>query len=178
MAAFIVSAADFVTRPYDIPNVTESPDLDDFLEVNEAKVLRELFGQTFYAEIKAGLEAGSPDQIWVDLRDGKAYEYCDSTYYFEGLKKILIPRLFQLWLRETENTSTTSGVMANTIEHGVKVSPAGRFIRAYNDFARMVGNCNEQENTLYGFMEANDDTYENWDNQLFRNPGRINEHGI
>ena len=178
MATLIVQLTDFEQRPYRIPNQTESKDLYAFIEVAEEKILRELFGHDMYEELEDQL-SGTPGAVWVALRDGAEYAYNSQNYKYGGLKAILVPRIYSEWITETRDKYTDVGVVYNTSDNNERVSPARRIVEAYNAYARLVGDYWNQCNTLYGYMEANEADFPDWDpDNLFDPPGRINEFGL
>lgn len=171
----LVALTDLENRPYRIPNQTESKDLLNFVRTAEVRIVKELLGITLYNAYVTGLEAATPDQKWVDLRDGAEYTYNSVEYEYAGLKNLLIPRIYSEWLRETRDKFTDVGTVYNTSERSERVSPARRIVECYNEFASKVGGFYEQCNTFYGFVSVNEADYPDWQ---FSYPERINDFGL
>jgi len=155
----MITTEHFLDRPYRIPNIEETKDLQAFIDYHEAKLLRAIFGTTLYNLFVAGIGAPTPEQKWVDLRDGKVYSYNSTDYEFLGLIELLKSYIYAKWLKENEDKVTNSGVMRNTVDKSEHVGGWERYVSAYNVFSSMAGNIDRQENTFYGFMYANWEGY-------------------
>lgn len=175
----IVEPSDFTARPYRIPNREESQDFIDFLENYEARVLKDILGYSLYHAFKTALAGGSPADKWVKLRDGAEYTQFNTLYKYEGMKALLVPYLYSMWLKETVEKHTAEGVLinSNSVIQGTgttnteSVSPSRKISSAYNHFSDQVGDWKNQGNTLYGFLTANIADYESWH---FTEPGTMN----
>lgn len=88
---------------------------------------------------------------WLMLRDGVRY-YSDPSWVWGGMKKLLIPYIYALWLRDTHDDHTKVGVVIRTAENATVISPAKRISRAYNEFASTAGSFYYQRNTLFGYL--------------------------
>lgn len=169
-----VELADFLDRPYRIPNQDESTDLENFITAKEEELLRDLLGTTLYDAYIAGISAGSPAQKWVDLRDGKNYTYGGVTFHFAGLDACLIPAIFALWVKETSDQFTASGTVRNApVLNGTAVSPARRISEAWGRWLTLVGSECQYWDSLYGFLVANATDYD-FDGTDWVTPGSMN----
>lgn len=171
----MVELSNFDNRPYRIPNQEEFKDLTDFIEAAEIAILKKLFGITLYEAYVAGIAAPTPDQKWVDLRDGTTYTYNEVEYEYRGLIELLVPCIYSMWLQENRDTVTSAGVVMKSSDRADRLSPGWRITRAFNDYSRQVGDFWHQEGTLYGFMKVNEDNYPDW---VFEPPGTMNEFGL
>lgn len=179
-----VVLSDFENRPYKIPNQEESKDLQNFIDVAEEKILKQLFGVVLYDELVEGTDMTESliAQKWLDLRDGGTYQFSgsDLTYEYKGLVSFLVPYIYSQWLTETRDKYTNSSTGYNVSDKFERVSPARRIVESYNDFYRQVGHYYNQWNSLYGFLVVNEATYNDFDGSLFDigEAGSINEFGI
>lgn len=156
-----VELTDFLERPYRIPFQEESTDLEAFVQAKEAELLRDLLGTTLYNAYKAGIGAGSPDQKWVDLRDGKDYTYAGVLYRFHGLDTLLIPAIFALWVKENSDVFTVSGTVRNSpAQNATAVSPRRRIGEAWGRFQDLAGSECDWRDSLYGYLLAYQDDYD------------------
>lgn len=174
-----VSLADFTARPYRVPNQDESTDFIDFIGAAETELVKRLLGHTLYTAFIAGLGEDPVPQKWTDLKVGKAYEYADKQFMWVGMKNLLVPAIFSMWVEENRDKFTNTGTVFNVADKSEHVSPAHRIVRGWNTFAELVGGPNAHVNTLYGFIYATNkaaaETYADW---VFEPPGFINEFGL
>lgn len=127
------------------------------------------------------------DNRWLKLKKGADYVYNYKTYEWVGMKKMLIPYIFSMWLRDTFDNNSGVGVVVAKGENSKVINPGNRIARTFNEFSRIAGNCKEKENTLYGFLDQEgfvgtfddtfDETFQTFNaylNFVFKNPGRMN----
>lgn len=171
----ILALSDFEVRPYRIPDQEENKDLLDFIEAREEDILRGLLGTATYNEFVTAI-GGSPAQKWIDLRDGETYTIGDTEYEYRGLVDLLVPCVFALWVKETNDKYTNSGTVRNSpAMNSTALSPSRRISEAYCKFLEKVGDeCNHEDN-LYGFMYANQADYPDW---VFKCPSPMNQFDI
>jgi len=136
--------------------------------------LRQLVAE-LYDDYVAGIAAGTPDQKWLDLRDGDTYTYGGEEFQYKGLDDLLVPCIYALWVRETSDKFTNSSTVRNTLMNATAVSPGRRIADAYGKFIKKVGHCYDYKDTLYGFLTANYTTYPNW---RYKEPGSMNDFDI
>lgn len=89
-----------------------------------------------------------PDDRWLMLYNGAMFG--KSTWV--GLKKMLIPYVYALWLRDTYDDHTKIGVVRRTAENAMIIDPTKRIARAYNMFSVYAGNYYRQYNSLFGYL--------------------------
>lgn len=172
----LVALSDFEDRPYRIQDQEENKDLESFLASTEEDILRKLLGTALYNDFIAGIGVGSPDQKWIDLRDGDVYTYGGVEYEYKGLVDLLVPCIFAYWVKETNDKYTNSGTVRNSpAMNSTAISPARRISEAYARFCSKVGNECEYCDTLYGFILANESDYPDW---VFKEPEPMNQFDI
>lgn len=160
-----VTASDFNTPPYDLPNLQGNSTFDDFVDTQEEELLVDLLGRFLYDAFITGIDGIEEEDIeerWIRLRDGYTYKHLNRTYHWYGLKKMLIPYIYSRWLEyNTEHTTGVGVIVANT-ENSTLTSPIFKIVRAWNEFVDMaVGNYEYGygDNSLYGFLYNSEDTY-------------------
>jgi hypothetical protein len=168
-------ASDFDQQPYNIPGIASNNSFVAFEAEYSEKVLKEILGYTLYTAFAAGLLEDPIPAKWTDLKNGKVYTYSGKTYQFTGMKKLLIPYLYEQWWRNIYEGLTTNGITIPKVENGESASPAQKLSSSHNRFCDLVGNECSHMNTLYGFLYANLSTYEDLD---FTAPEKINVFGI
>jgi hypothetical protein len=173
---------DFHAMPYNIPASTDAPEaLTDLIPRKEKDALTKVLGAALYNDFINGLFTnGNPAtpiaeddilQKWKDLRDGANYTIGTKEYRYDGVKNFLIPYIFQGWLEDNYDNLSTLGNSTASVENAQMIAPGRRIVKAYNSFSKLIGNCHQRCDTLYGFLNANKDTYSNWN---FTDPGLKN----
>jgi hypothetical protein len=137
-----------------------------FIEQYEPQLLRDVLGYPLYKAFAAGLAAGSPDQRWVDLRDGKEYpDYSGYTQRWDGilikksptvLKQSMIANfVYWHWMRNQVSISTNIGEVAPASENSIVITPASKMVRAWNQMIDWI--CQMHE-----YLQINETTYPEW----------------
>jgi hypothetical protein len=138
--------------------------VNHMIDKYEIIFLREVLGIKLYNEYKTGIAAGSPDQKWLDIRDGKEYELNGMWYRWRGLKegsttltkKSIIANFVYFWYtRDVVSFQTPVSESSGKTENSVIVSPAQKQSRAWNE---MVEGVNE----LVFFLSNNLATYDSY----------------
>lgn len=171
-----ITPDNFNQTPYNVP--ADQVNTDSFQAYMDSKVemiLKKILGVKLYGQFIKALEDDYPAEKWVSLRDGAEYECHGVTYEWEGLEKLLIPFIYAHWLRDTFDNHASTGISVSKVENAEMISPALRIVQAHNDFWKRQGNCNNQENSLYGFMIANEADYPDWD---FTDIGPMNRFNL
>lgn len=160
-----VDVTDFNELPYKIPNQNEAREFVTFIEKEETKILKKLLGIDLYNEFIEGLAtSGEVEERWTELRDGVEYEYNGVTYEYLGLVDLLVPAIYSIWVQTTYRRFTSSGVIVNKGQQNTEaVNPSYEIVQNWNEYVKKVGGVCGQEGTLYGFMTANEDDYEDWE---------------
>lgn len=177
-----VQKSDFDYRPYNVPykqlgNYDEHGTLIDdemseefaaYVTEKEPEILKKLLGLKLYNEFTEALLEDYPDDKWLELRDGVEYEHCKIDYEWVGMRKLLIPYIFAMWLRDNFDNYDENGVTLPKVENAEPVDPALRIVTAWNKFYKMAGEgyglCDYNfKNSLYGFLTVNKaEKYPDW----------------
>lgn len=245
-----VTAEDFDLQPYNIPNLDKVEDnFASFIDREEEKRLRKLFGNMFYDAFVAGLAALPPqweqtitpdgydlndlvvngsniyksltaDNValtsdvaswevqaanrWLLLREGGAYLYYNRPQKWYGMKRLVTPLIYAMWVRYDVHRLTGMGVVASMkSENANTVGVAQTIVQAYNEYSDFaVGDCYvsdflfpvrrlwpELENSLFGYLYINsadfDDVvasaFSDFKSYLiysFIHPGKMNAFGL
>lgn len=176
MTPIFIDKVNFNTVPYKIPNQEEETSLDDYLANKEAELLENLLGYEFTQELFDQYESsGTPEAKWIAFVDGAEYTFNSKVYKWCGLRKLLIPAIYAEWLGDTFDKLTNIGVGINNKDNFTVISPATRIGRAWNIYSELCGASYWQENSLYGYLEANKDDFSDyWDGYFNQYPGSRN----
>lgn len=151
------------------PEVAERLTL--FIEKYEDEFLRDVFGFSFYKALKSQW-ANYPtvDQRWLDLFDGKEYEYSGRSKQYRGLLfentdgfssgtgQMMSPvanYVYWHWLKDQTTQTVGLGEVSSKSENASLVSPATKMVRAWNEMSEWV-------DELYYFMQTNYADYPEW----------------
>lgn len=188
-----VTAENFVTPPFDLPNLDQGDLFENFIEEQEEKVLKEILGRYFTSKIIDGLTVVSPAvpaERWTKLKNGEDYVINGITYHWDGFEKLFTPYIYAMWLKQTVNSTSANGVLETESENSIKVSPAVKFSEAFNTFSELVGDYDCLEDTLYGYLYSKNETFAadvtdagygdlfDYLNNQFEAPGFVNSVGI
>lgn len=175
--ATILQTSDFAGGEYKIPN-QEEVDLSTFITTNQARILKQLLGITFYNAFIAGLEAGEVAAKWTALKNGGEYTFATITYKYEGIIDLIKPRIFSDWIAYRTEKLTSAGVITPDPTNA-KMSGPARIIGKYNaEYFRKLGDAWDHKNNLYGFLYANRETYTEWEESEWCPRGRVNSLGL
>ena len=195
-----VTAEDFQTAPYLLPNMDADQNFADYIDQEERERLKKLLGRTLFNSFMDGLysdvvnltarDEQDIEQRWKDLRDGVSYTYGGYTYYWEGMEKLLRPYIYAMWIKhDSDKYNGSGGVNIPSSENASIVSPGGLIVRAFNEFSYLAGNECRQEDTLYGYLFNSGDTFAGdigedftsiqvYMSCRFQDPGRMNIFNI
>ncbi len=157
-----VDSTDFTDIPYKIPNQEETRAFVDWIESEEAKILKEVLGLPLYNSLIEGWEtSGGPEQKWTDLVEGADYDLYDTTFHYGGLVDFLKPEIYSRWILLNYRKLTSSGVIINQGQQNTTVqNPDVEFAQYHNEFVEKIGNICNQRNSLVGFLTVNEDDYQ------------------
>jgi hypothetical protein len=158
--------------PYSIPDAENDGSLEDYIDEMEANILRKTLGNAFFTSLVAGRESV---QKYMDVVGGKAYVLNNIECVWQGLKKTLKPYIYAMYLRDTYDAHTKSGIVITKTENSEVINPTRRIVSAYNVFARQIGARGCKENSLYGFLASAPTEY---DNVQWKDPGFMNEFNL
>lgn len=169
----IIDVSDFDDRPYKVPNQDESPEFKDFIEDAETKILKSILGYTLWKEFTDAVDASEVPaapalaQKWIAIRDGNEYEYGDKTYKYQGLKDLLKPAIYALWMPHGAYKWSNVGMQQNLprkdntgADVSVGVDMLEFQVQYWNEYALKVKGY---KNAFYGFMIDNEDDYDAWE---------------
>lgn len=131
----------------------------------EPRFFGELLGLDLYNAFKAGLAVVSPatpEQRWIDLRDGKQYvDPAGKQVVFEGLGNSTTKvspaanYIYYWYQRGKASTTTGSGEVLPYLENGIRFSPANKMVQAWGEMVRM------NYSTIH-FLRSNAEVYPEW----------------
>ena len=163
---YFVRPEDFHDIPYLIPDQEENAgNFTAFINAEKTKVLKKIFGLALYTQLQDAWQADPEPTsgIWFDLASVSGpllYEFADVQYEYKGLRSLLVPYIYSRWCKENMSKLTHSGFVTAVQDENQLISGADRIVKAYNAFIEELnGGCDEVENTLYGFLQANLDDY-------------------
>lgn len=175
-----VDASDYDVLPYNIPNLNSLSDqFSAYVDEQEEIILKRLLGYQLYTEFVAGIAATPLANKWKNLRDGAEYTYLDVTYRWDGMKALLKPFIYSVWLRDTFDSHSGGGIIISGPENAEVISPNTRIVRAWNQYCMKAGASSRyngyldwfddfevdnlygiaMRNTLFGFLYANSSDY-------------------
>lgn len=152
---FVVQT-DFDGLKYNLPNLSDyGSALQTFIDDEEEKNLRKLIGGKLYSAFIDGLDVVDPvvpEQRWIDLRDGKVFEYNDDEIVWVGMKKLLTPLIHSKLLDSTfvKNTGVTPAI--SKVENAKAISNITGVVNSWNDYVTLTKN-------LYYFLTENESDY-------------------
>lgn len=178
----------YFIREITIPNLNQASvaaELAADISFYEKEILTDLLGYELYTAYTAGIGVGSPEQKWLDLRDGKefSFDFCGRTVNtkwngFENAEKdsFIAYYVYANWVRKKMQTLTSIGVGATSSENSSAVSGErkmvgawGRFLELYGktpdwvtDYAHEPAEHFDDKPSAYNFLLANLDIYGNW----------------
>ena len=157
MASLIVSNTDF-TEAYSIAtDVFTSAELDAFIELNEKKLLYELFGVELADLFIADLSNGQPQtQRFIDVF-ALFYKQFDDTnneiFISEGIKTMLVKYIYFIYARQQ---SQNNAIMGNVQSQSTINNPSAM------NYATLVLRYNEMIDTfnaIQQFIDENKSVY-------------------
>lgn len=124
------------------PYVSDS--VDSFIVEFERDILIKILGLRMYNAFMAGLTESVVEQRWQDLRDGVEYNNKEWMGFANSRKKSLIANYVYYWYTRDQVTQTTGvGESATKTENAVRVSPAGKQTRAWNEMVNWIADLYE-----------------------------------
>lgn len=134
------------------PNKSEYSTLVSIVERNEKDFIMKCLGSLGASYIE-GLEQTTPDQKWIDLRDGADYLKNGVTLHFNGLNEIEAHYIWFLY-QEKVSQSTANGELQVSSE---QVDNTYLLVNRWNEMVNLIGyNENGFVPCLKDFLEAGD----------------------
>lgn len=166
-----------------IPNMDRNPNgFNTAIDRYEKEVLISLLGYRLYTSFIAGINEKTPDQKWLDLRDGKdfSFELSSRTVYtrwngFKNVDKISLIAYYVYYKYRYNLLTQVAGIgdVIGKSENSDKVSDIPKLVEAWNTMIDLYGptkNFNGEEYltyndypSAYNFLNAHRETYENWE---------------
>lgn len=138
---YIPNNKDLAAEPTGSPSAVT--DLDSFITKYERRLLINALGVTLYDLLQTALaDLGAADQKWQDLVNGKNYTNPDGNVRrWNGLKgfdkqSVIAFYVFTEYLRNDNETYTTTGVVKSEAANASIVDATPKFIKAYNEFLK------------------------------------------
>ena len=132
-----------------LPNLDEvSNSFADFITRYETELLKKLLGYTLWKEFTDALDAGSPAQKWVDLRDGAEF-----SFEFEGvtvttkwgglintdLESVIAYYVYYKYRQINLSTTTSINDVVGLPENATKVNDVRKMAYAWNEMLKLYG---------------------------------------
>lgn len=135
-----------------------------FIETCEPEYLKKTLGYELWKAFTEGIAgSGTPDQRWVDLLEGKDFQYNDRSYSWAGFVAMPSPiaQYVYYWYMENKATDTTLvGPVVQTVDNNARVNAVRKMIDAWNEMVRL-------NRVLYYFLSVNKEIYPEWSGRLF-----------
>lgn len=109
------------------------------------------------------------DNKWLLLINGDTYEYGNREYEWEGMVMLFTPYIFSKYVEHNREAFTGVNVAEGKQENADTVSPFNQIANSWNDFARLAGAKFCIDNSLYGYLLANEGNFDS--DIIFQDPG-------
>lgn len=153
----------FFTGKINLPQVGNTDGRDSvtgFIDTYETEYLKKVLGYDLWKAFTDGIAgSGTPDQRWVDLIQGKEFEYNSKTYKWTGFENKPSPISQYVYYQIQQDSAidtTLVGQSTAAVENATRTSPVTKMIQAWNDMAEM-------NIALWNFLYVNRTTYPEWD---------------
>lgn len=167
-------------------------------EFYEKEILMDLFGYQLYSDYIEGIAAESPEQKWLDIRDGEefSFEFRGKTITRKWiglinseLKSLLAYYAYANIVNRSTQHVTELGVVEPNVENSRIAANSMKVLRAWSRFMEQYGEVPNGFNpyydshyvhyddspSIYNFLVANSDDYDDW---VFTRRGNINVFGF
>ena len=159
----LINSTYFEKRLLALPGLSDTwtrEQLIDYISEFEDKYLDEMLGVKLKNQFLTGLEAATPDQIWIDLRDGKEYDISGITYRWQGFlndKKLspIANYIFCNMTTDNQFMNTGIGEARSTAENATIITPQYRISVVWSEMAKL--NCD-----LANFLTEFESDYPDW----------------
>lgn len=131
--------------------------LNELITDKEPAVLSELLGFNFYRLFRDGLAVlPTPEQRWIDLRDGMEWQDGLGNYHkFKGVKPLIARYVYYWYLRQEATQTTGIGEAVNNAENARRTSPIQKQVTAWNEMVELV-------KSTYYYLNNNEGIYPEW----------------
>lgn len=174
-----------------------------YVDGNVADIYKSLANSNTALPTDASKWEKQPLNRWVRLKFGDEYLYYNRPQKWYGMKRLVVPLIYSLWIKWTYDNQTANGLVVTANENSTTVSPANRIARAWNKYAELCAKdfpnvvnpdylvWPELENSLFGYLYLNSDrfddlvvnysgfnTFRAYLAYSFQYPGKTNVFGI
>lgn len=153
----------FFTGKINLPQVGNSDGLANvtqFIDTYEPEYLKKVLGYDLWKAFTEGIEgSGTPDQRWLDLLQGKEFQYQSKPYNWAGFENKPSPISQYVYYQVLEDSASDTvlvGQSTGKTENAIRTSPVSKMIAAWNEMV-------ELNIMLWNFLYVNKATYPEWD---------------
>lgn len=154
--------------------------LDNLIIRYEKELLIKILGYDLYKLVVVYNASTSPQRI-KDIVEGKEYQISGYTYKWNGLintekVSLIAYYVYYHWLKQTQNTSSTTGRTANDHEHAQTVTNAYAMGAAWTELIKLLYGIdhNQRLSSLHYFLSENYETYPEWNYEYVGNVNALN----
>ena len=191
----IIDSTYFEFGELKVPNLDDTGNLaalNSDISLYEGEILEDLLGYELKAEFLAAIE-DNPAQKWIDLRDGAEFTFDFNgktiTRKWIGFKNsnkisLLAYYTFAYHIRRVAETLASIGMVQSTVENAIIVGSSNKMTNAWNKFIKQYGEVPrffdgyydsnyvhyDDSPSVYNFLVANSDDYDNW---IFKRRGNL-----
>jgi hypothetical protein len=136
--------------------------ITQYIDQFEPEYLTLMLGSQMYAEFNNGLIAPTPDQKWIDLRDGADFVNSHGiTVHWPGFNKKgqspIAAYVYYKYVRSEARFLVGSGAITPNVENARRVDVIPLQVNAWNSMIDL-------NLLLFSFLRANSMTYPTWGN--------------
>jgi len=158
----LIDASYFHSRLFlpQVNDVISRDDVRNFITRYEDEFLQKALGYELYQAFKSGIEAPTPDQKWVDIKEGKEFTWYGYMFKWTGfvndakLSPIANYVYFKYMEDKASDITLVGAVVPNT-DNGYRESGRFKMVDAWNEMVKLNEN-------LLRFLYANTDIYTEW----------------
>jgi len=146
--------------------------IQSYIDKHEPVILRKIFGYSLYKDFITGLAVEpTPEQKWLDLRDGKEYTYNDKLNKYEGITDIIGNWVYYWITRSLQSVATDSGIKKTSTMNMEFTNPKQRQVYSYNEMVNQIVFLDE---FVLAANESVADAYENYETSTFNKINILN----
>lgn len=184
----------YFIREISVPNLnnpTVSEEFNDYIGYFQKEILIDLLGYDLYKAYKEGIASQTPEQKWIDLRDGKEFSFNLNGktintkwngFENEDKESFISYYIYCFWVRKTMQILTNVGVTSSNVENSTAVNAERKIVTAWNKFLNLYGDVPssfdrynpyvhyDENPSAYNFLLAK---YVNYDNWVFKRREKI-----
>lgn len=132
--------------------------VNEFIERYEPEYLQKVLGYNLWKAFSEGIDgSGEIEQRFIDLLEGKEFEYSGKTYKWVGFEtKPIQNYVYYHFLDNAAYDTVQVGHSVGKLDNAIAVAPEVKAINAWNEMVL-------ENHILYKFLQANKTTYPEWD---------------